>query len=104
MRRQFTSGPNLSGMATVSCRAIISRRATVSRSTHRRVRWSMWRATIDELGTLTPYLNILGMMATGTISAGLAFIAATTMAAPLVRDGREHLSDRSGIAADPPLS
>src|SRR5579872_1543685 len=64
----------------------------------------MWRATIDELGTLTPYLNILGMMATGTISAGLAFIAVTTMAAPLVRAGRGHPSDRSGTAADPPLS
>src|SRR5246127_2220061 len=63
----------------------------------------MWRATIGELGTLTPCPAITGLMATGTISAGPAFIAATTMAAPFVRAGRDHRSARSGTAAAPPL-
>ena len=58
------------------------------------------RSATGALGISTPSLFISAMMATGTISAGQAFTAAATMAAALVRAGRGHLSDRSGIAAD----
>jgi hypothetical protein len=68
------------------------------------MRCGVWRAATDALGILTRSLVITGMMATGTISAGPALTAAATMAAALVRAGRGHLSDRSGIAADQPIA
>ena|SRR6516225_7728431 len=66
-------------------------------------RCGAWRAATDALGILTRSPAITGMTATGTISAGLVFTAAATMAAALVRAGREHRSGRSGIAADQPI-
>ncbi len=42
-------------------------------------------------------------MATGTISDGPAFTAASTTAAALVLAGRRHRSARSGIAGDRPV-
>src|ERR1700731_3786101 len=67
------------------------------------MRCGVWRDATGALGILTRSLVITGMMATGTISAGPALTAAATIAAALVRAGRGHLSDRSGIAADQPF-
>ena len=70
----------------------------------RELRAQASRAATGALGTLTRSLVIMDMTATGTISGGPALTAAGTMAAALVRAGREHLSGRSGIAVDQPGS
>src|ERR1700722_1538929 len=68
------------------------------------MRCGVWRAMNGALGILTRFLVIMGMMATGTISASPALTAAVTMAAASVRAGPGPLSDRSGIAADQPIA
>lgn len=87
------------GTATASCRVIISHRITAFRITPRRLRFCGWRAT-GVLGISIQPQVITDTMATGTISAGLAFTAVATMAAALALAGRGRRSGRSGIAAD----
>jgi hypothetical protein len=102
--RQFISSRRREGMTTASRLAINSRRATASRSIPRRLGRRTWRTATDALGILTPSPVITGTMATGTISGSPAFSTAATTAAHLVRAGRGHPSDRSGIAADQPIN
>ena len=88
------------GMATASCRAIISRRITVFQLPPRKLRLRAWRAATSVPGISIQSQVITGTMATGTISAGLAFTAVATMAAASALAGRGRRSGRSGIAAD----
>ena len=95
--RRLINGRRHAGTATASCRAIISQRITAFQLTPRKLRS---RATTGALGISTQSQVITGTMATGTISAGLAFTAVATMAAASALAGRGRRSDRSGIAAD----
>jgi hypothetical protein len=88
------------GTAMASCRAIISHRITTFQLMPRRLRFCAWRAATGALGISIQSQVITGTMATGTISAGLAFTAVATMAVPSARAGRGRRSGRSGIAAD----
>src|SRR5882757_2730983 len=94
------AGRRHAGTATASCRATISLRITAVRLTARELRVCAQRAATNVPGISIQSQVITDTMATGTISAGLGFTAAATMAAALALAGRGHLSDRSGIAAD----
>jgi hypothetical protein len=98
--RRFITGRRHAGMATASCRDIISRRITAFRLTLRKLRFRAWRAVTSAPGISIQPQVITDTMATGTISAGLAFTAVATMAGASALAGRGHRSDRSGIAAD----
>src|ERR1700724_2627233 len=88
------------GTATASCRAIISHRITAFQLTPRKLRFRAWRAATGALGISIQPLAIMATMATGIISAGLAFTMVATMAAASALAGRGRRSGRSGIAAD----
>jgi hypothetical protein len=60
---------------------LISHRITAFQLTPRKLRFRAWRATTGGLGISTQSQVITGTMATGTISAGLAFTSVATMAA-----------------------
>ena len=98
--RRLINGRRHAGTATASCRVIVSRRITPFRLTPGKLRFRAWRATTGALGISTRRHVITGTMAIGTISAGLAFTAAATMAAASALAGRGRRSGRSGIAAD----
>ena len=98
--RRLINGRRHAGTATASCRAIISHRITAFQLTPRKLRFRAWRATTGALGISTQSQVITDTMATGTISAGLAFTAVATMAAASALAGRGRRSGRSGIAAD----
>ena len=98
--RRLITGRRHAGMATASCRAIISRRITAFRITPRKIQFRAWRVVTGALGISIQPQVITGTMATGTISAGLAFTVVATMAAALAPAGRGRRSGRSGIAAD----
>jgi hypothetical protein len=98
--RRLINGRRHAGTATASCRVIISHRITAFQLTPRKLRFRAWRATTGALGISTQSQVITGTMATGTISAGLAFTAVATMAAASALAGRGRRSGRSGIAAD----
>jgi hypothetical protein len=98
--RRLINGRRHAGTATGSCRVIISHRMTAFQLTPRKLRFRAWRATTGALGISTQSQVITGTMATGTISAGLAFTAVATMAAASALAGRGRRSGRSGIAAD----
>lgn len=98
--RRLITGRRHAGTATASCRAIISHRITAFQVTPRKLRFCAWRATTGALGISIQPQVITGTMATGTISAGLAFTAVATMAAASALAGRGRRSGRSGIAAD----
>ena len=98
--RRLINGRRHAGTATASCRAIISHRITAFQLTPRKLRFRAWRVTTGALGISIQSQVITGTMATGTISAGLAFTAVATMAAASALAGRGRRSGRSGIAAD----
>ena len=99
--RQRTSGQNTTGTATVSSPVTSSRRTTASRRLMPgKMRRRASRSATGASGISTPCPAISAGMATGTISAGPAFTAAVTMAAPLARAGRGPRSVRCGIAGD----
>ena len=98
--RRLITGRRHAGTATASCRAIISHRITAFQLTPRTLRFRAWRATTGALGISIQPQVITGTMATGTISAGLAFTVVATMAAASALAGRGRRSGRSGIAAD----
>jgi len=98
--RRLITGRRHAGTATASCRAIISPRITAFQLTPRKLRFRAWRAATGALGISIQPQVITGTMATGTISAGLAFTVVATMAAALAPAGRGRRSGRSGIAAD----
>jgi DNA-binding transcriptional LysR family regulator len=98
--RRLIAGRRHAGTATASCRAIISPRITAFQLTPRKPRFRAWRAATGALGISIQSHVITGTMATGTISAGLAFTVVATMAAALALAGRGRRSGRSGIAAD----
>jgi hypothetical protein len=98
--RRLINGRRHAGTVTASCRAIISHRITAFQLTPRKLRFCAWRAATGALGISIQSHVITGTMATGTISAGLAFTAVATMAAVSALAGRGRRSDRSGIAAD----
>ncbi len=98
--RRLMTGRHNAGAATASCRVIISPRITAFQLTPRKLRLRAWRAATGALGISIQSPVITGTMATGTISAGLAFTVVATMAAALALAGRARRSDRSGIAAD----
>ena len=77
-----TNGLRHAGRATVSCRAISSRRTTPFQPTWARIRLCAWRARSGAPGISIQSRNITGGTVPGTISAGPAFTAAATMAAP----------------------
>ena len=99
LRRLITDRRH-AGTATASCRAIISPRITVFQLTPRKLRFCAWSAATGARGISIQSQVITGTMATGTISAGLAFTAVATMAAASALAGRGRRSGRSGIAAD----
>ena len=96
---RLITGRRHAGTATASCRDIISHRITAFQLTPT-LRFRAWRATTGALGISTQSQVITGTMATGTISAGLAFTVVATMAAASALAGRGRRSGRSGIAAD----
>jgi hypothetical protein len=98
--RRLITGRRHGGTATAYCRAIISPRITAFQLTPRKLRFRAWRAATGALGISIQSQVITGTMATGTISAGLAFTAVATMAAASALAGRGRRSGRSGIAAD----
>jgi hypothetical protein len=91
--RRFINGRRRAGTDTASCPAIISHRITA-------FQLRAWRAATSAPGISIQSQVITGTMATGTISAGLAFTAGATMAAASALAGRGRRSGRSGIAAD----
>ena len=99
-QRRLITGRRHAGTATASCRIIISHRITAFQLTPRKRPFCAWRATTGALGISIQSQVITGTMATGTISAGLAFTAVATMAAASALAGRGRQSGRSGIAAD----
>ncbi len=99
-RRRLRSGRRHAGTATASCRAIISHRITAFQLTPGKLRFLARRAATNAPGISIQPQVISGTMATGTISAGLAFTVAATMAAASVHAGRERRLGQSGIAAD----
>jgi DNA-binding transcriptional LysR family regulator len=98
--RRLITGRRRAGTATASCRAIISHRITAFQLTPKKLRFRAWRAATSALGISIQSQVITGTMATGTISAGLAFTVVATMAAASALAGRGLRSGRSGIAAD----
>jgi hypothetical protein len=98
--RRLITGRRHAGTATASCRVIISPRITAFQLTPRKLRFRAWRAATGALGISIQPQVITGTMATGTISAGLAFTVVATMAAASALAGRGRRSGRSGIAAD----
>jgi len=98
--RQLITGQRRAGTATASCRAIISHRITAFQPTPKQIRFRAWRAATSALGISIQSQVITGTMATGIISAGLAFTVVATMAAASALAGRGRRSGRSGIAAD----
>src|ERR1700691_4057848 len=71
----------------------------------KKMRCGGWHARTGVPGiSILPPVITTGMMANCTMSASPAFTAAITTAVPLVRAGRGHRSDRSGIAADQPVA
>ena len=98
--RRLITGRRHTGTATASCRAIISHRITAFQLTPRKLRFRAWRVTTGALGISIQSQVITATMATGIISAGLAFTAVATMAAASALAGRGRRSGRSGIAAD----
>ena len=98
--RRLITGRRHAGTATASCRAIISPRITAFQLTPRKLRFRARRAATGALGISIQSQVITGTMATGTISAGLAFTVVATMAAALALAGRGRRSGLSGIAAD----
>jgi len=98
--RRLITGWRHAGTATASYRDIISHRTTAFQLTPRQPRFCAWRATTGGLGISIQSQVITGTMATGTISAGLAFTVVATMAAASALAGRGRRSGRSGIAAD----
>jgi hypothetical protein len=98
--RWLITGRRHAGTATASCRAIISPRITAFQLTPRKLRFRAWRAATGALGISIQPQVITGTMATGTISADLAFTVVATMAAASALAGRGRRSGRSGIAAD----
>ena len=94
------TGRRHAGTATASCRAIISPRITAFQITPRKLRFRAWSAATGALGISIQSQVITGTMATGTISADLAFTVVATMAAALALAGRGRRSGLSGIAAD----
>jgi len=98
--RRLINGRRHAGTATASCRVIISHRMTAFQLTPRKLRFCARRATAGALGISTQSQVITGTMATGTISAGLAFTAVATMAAASALAGRGRRSGRFGIAAE----
>jgi hypothetical protein len=98
--RRLITGRRHVGTATASCRAIISHRITPFQLTPTKLRFCAWRVTTGALGISIQPQVITGTMATGTISAGLAFTAVATMAAASALAGRGRRSGRPGIAAD----
>jgi hypothetical protein len=101
--RRLITGRCHAGTATASCRAIISPRITAFQPTPRKLRFRAWRAATSAPGTSIQPQVITGTMATGTISAGLAFMVVATMAAASALAGRGRRSGRSGIVADQAL-
>jgi hypothetical protein len=97
--RRFINGRRHAGTDTASCRAINSRRITAFQPTPGKLRLGAWRAATSAPGISIQSQVITGTMATGTISAGLAFTAVATMAAASALAGRGRRSGRSGIAA-----
>ena len=98
--RRLINGRRHAGTATASCRAISSHRITAFQLTPSELRFGAWRGKTGAPGISIQSQVITGTMATGTISAGLAFTAVATMAAPSALAGRGRRSGRSGIAAD----
>ena len=98
--RRLITGRRHAGTATASCRAIISHRITAFQLTPRKLRFCAWRATTGALGISIQSQVITATMATGTISADLAFTAVAIMAALSAPAGRRRRSGRSGIAAE----
>src|SRR4030088_2871745 len=98
--RGLINSRRYAGTATASCRAMISHRITAFQLTPRKLRFRAWCAATGALGISIQSQVITGTMATGTISAGLAFTVVATMAAALALAGRGRRSGRSGIAAD----
>jgi hypothetical protein len=88
------------GTATASCRAISSHRITPFQLMPTKLRFRAWRVTTGAPGISIQSPVITGTMATGTISAGLAFTAVATMAAASALAGRGRRSGRPGIAAE----
>jgi hypothetical protein len=99
LRRRIT-GRRHAGTATASCRAIISPRITAFQPTPRKIRFRAWPGATGAPGISIQPQVITGTMATGTISAGLAFTVVATMAAASALAGPGRRSGRSGIAAD----
>ena len=99
-RRRFINGRRHAGTATASCRVISSHRITAFQLTSRKARFRGWRAKTGAPGISIQSQVITGTMATGTISAGLAFTVVATMAAASALAGRGRRSGQSGIAAD----
>ena len=98
--RRLISGPRHAGTAMASCLAIISHRITPFQLTPRKLRFRAWCVTTGALGISIQSQVITGTMATGTISAGLAFTAVAIMAAASALAGRGRRSGRSGIAVE----
>jgi hypothetical protein len=98
--RRLITGRRRAGTATASCPGIISHRITAFQLTRKKLRFRAWRAAISAFGTSIQSQVITGMMATGTISVGLAFTMVATMAAASALAGRGRRSGRSGIAVD----
>jgi hypothetical protein len=86
--RPFTCGTSITGMATASCPAIISRQTTALQFMVRR----------DQAGALQPMCHTIGITAGGTITATLGFIVDATTAAVSARAGLGRRSGRCGIA------
>src|SRR5882757_1646603 len=90
--RRLITGRRHAGTATASYRAIISPRITAFQLTPRKLRFRAWSAATGARGISIQSQVITGTMATGTISAGLAFTAVATMAAALALAGRGRRS------------
>src|SRR5258706_16386527 len=86
--RRLINGRRHAGTATASCRAIISHRITAFQLTPRKLRFRAWRVTTGALGISIQSQVITDTMATGTISAGLAFTAVANKVGQFVRYGR----------------
>src|SRR5882672_2952187 len=98
--RRLINGRRHAGTATASCRVIISHRIAAFQLTPSNLRFRAWRGATGVLGISIQSQVITGTMATGTISADLAFTAVAIMAAASALAGRGRRSGRSGIAAD----
>jgi hypothetical protein len=85
--RPLTSGTSITGMATASCPAIISRPTTAFQFMVRR----------DQSAALQAMRQATGIMAGGTISAILGFSVDATTAAVSARAGLGRPSGRCGI-------